>query len=746
MSTSKGYWETQKVRVLHVDDNQLLLSQVKYLLEILEPSLEVFSCNDPLKAVNVLKNDYFDCVVVDFMMPGITGIELAERIKESQEIPVILYTGYGNEEVAEKAITMGIDDYQRKEINIEHYEDLAEKIMALAKKESIYKLYHSLVEATKDPIVFLIDSEIVFHNKSFTDLLESKEILIGKKIHDFLGIEEKRNFIDWQGSTENEPLTFNIQKLNSNRVEVKGFSTNLNYQGRDAKLLELRKVDSPKETDKEISDERFRSLVEVSPDGIITLNTMGFVTFVNERFLELTGFEKEEILSKHITNIGTIRRKDLMKHLKTFAQIVRGDVPKPIEFAYKRKDGTPGVGEAHLNSIRIEGKREILLIARDITHQKKREREFTNLYQYAPDGIIQIDLKKRIVDLNEAGLDLLNTQKNDVISRKFTDVLNIDLDTEKRINNILDKLFKDGGVSRFEIKLPGSNKWLEAHLSLIELDDDIHGFQIIMRDISERKQLEIEMEKYNKYLEEIIQERTEKVIDYEKIIAAAKVSSMIAHDLRGPLQTIKNTTYLIKKDINNAEKYLEYIDKAVNLSNELLEEFKNQTRQTPLKITKFNLAEIIEDVLLPVELNSNIQIIKDIEDIRIQGDNFQLKRAFQNLVKNAIEAMPKGGTLKINFEPLNDEVLIGIRDTGVGMSKTMLKNIFKPFQSTKEDGIGLGMLFIKNVIDAHQGSIEVESKEGSGTIFKIKLPLTQPQENMEDALDRDYISPIIENK
>jgi signal transduction histidine kinase len=220
---------------------------------------------------------------------------------------------------------------------------------------------------------------------------------------------------------------------------------------------------------------------------------------------------------------------------------------------------------------------------------------------------------------------------------------------------------------------------------------------------------------------------------------------MIAHDLRGPLQTIKNTTYLIKRDIKNAEKYLEYIDKAVKLSNDLLEEFKNQTRQTPLKIIEFNLAEIIEDVLIPVELNSNIRIIKDIEDVRIQGDSFKLKRAFQNLIKNAIEAMPKGGTLEIYFEPLHNEVLIGIRDTGVGMSKKMLKNIFKPFQSTKEDGIGLGMLFIKNVIDAHQGSIEVESEEGTGTLFKIRLPVTQTQENLKDALDRYYISSIIEN-
>jgi PAS domain S-box-containing protein len=747
VKASKGYWETQKVRALHIDDNQLLLSQVKYILESIEPSLEVVSCNDPMKAVNVLENEYFDCVVVDFMMPGLTGIELAEKIKKVQEIPIILYTGYGNEELAEKAIIMGIDDYLRKEIYPEHYEDLVEKIMTLSKRESLNKLYHTLVESTRDPIVFLIDFEIVFHNDSFSVLLESKENLIGKKINEFIYIEEKRNFNNWLQSSENEPLIFNIQKINSHRVEVKGFSKNIKYQGNDAKLLELRKFNKFRETEtnKEIYDERFRSLVEVSPDGIITLNTMGFVTFVNEKFLELTGFEKDEILGKHITNIGTVRRKDLLKHLRTFAQVVRGDVPKPIEFAYKRKDGTPGVGEAHLNTIRIEGKREILLIARDITNQKKREREFTNLYEYAPDGIIQLDLDNKIIDINKAGLNLLSTQKNEVIAKKFTDILNIDSDAEKEINNLLNKLFRDEDSSRFEIKLPKSNKWLDAHLSLIELDDDIHGSQLIIRDITERKQLEIKMEKYNKHLEEIVQERTEKVIDYEKIIAAAKVSSMIAHDLRGPLQTIKNTTYLIKRDIKNAEKYLEYIDKAVKLSNDLLEEFKNQTRQTPLKIIEFNLAEIIEDVLIPVELNSNIRIIKDIEDVRIQGDSFKLKRAFQNLIKNAIEAMPKGGTLEIYFEPLHNEVLIGIRDTGVGMSKKMLKNIFKPFQSTKEDGIGLGMLFIKNVIDAHQGSIEVESEEGTGTLFKIRLPVTQTQENLKDALDRYYISSIIEN-
>jgi len=108
------------IRVLHVDDEQIQLSQVKIFLETLDPSLKVTSTASPVEALKQIRNDSFDCVVSDFVMPGMNGIEFAQNVREMEDVPLILYTGQGSEEVAEAAFAVGIDDYLRKEIDPSH--------------------------------------------------------------------------------------------------------------------------------------------------------------------------------------------------------------------------------------------------------------------------------------------------------------------------------------------------------------------------------------------------------------------------------------------------------------------------------------------------------------------------------------------------------------------------------------------------------------------------------------------------
>ena len=124
------------------------------------------------------------------------------------------------------------------------------------------------------------------------------------------------------------------------------------------------------------SEARWQSLVEMAPDGIVTMNLKGFVTSVNNSFLKLTGFSEDEIVGKHFSSLGTVRARDLPNNIKIFASLIRGKVSGPFEMVYKRKDGSVGYGEIHVKIVDIWKKeREVLVITRDITQRKKHEGE-----------------------------------------------------------------------------------------------------------------------------------------------------------------------------------------------------------------------------------------------------------------------------------------------------------------------------------------------------------------------------------
>ena len=125
----------RSIRVLHVDDETNHLEYAKTFLEMADDSIHVESVASPEEALRLLENGTYDCVVSDFQMPILDGTELAKRIREFSDIPIILYTGRSSEEVAETAFAAGVDDYIRKESNPSHYQILARRIRAVVEKK-----------------------------------------------------------------------------------------------------------------------------------------------------------------------------------------------------------------------------------------------------------------------------------------------------------------------------------------------------------------------------------------------------------------------------------------------------------------------------------------------------------------------------------------------------------------------------------------------------------------------------------
>ena len=226
----------------------------------------------------------------------------------------------------------------------------------------------------------------------------------------------------------------------------------------------------------------------------------------------------------------------------------------------------------------------------------------------------------------------------------------------------------------------------------------------------------------------MVEKRSQELVEAEKMVTAGKIASMVGHDLRGPLVNIKNSLYIMERKPEYLPKLKENIDNSIDYALDMLEELRISTRtEVPNKI-EINLVSLIskaiEDVQLPPTIT--VETNMDMEAGRVSLDPVQIRRVLDNLIRNAVEAMPKGGTLGINASIMDDDLIIGVADTGSGIPSDLMPDLFKAFTTTKTGGMGLGLTYCKRAVEAHGGTISVESEEDKGTRFTITIPQSQP--------------------
>ncbi len=244
------------------------------------------------------------------------------------------------------------------------------------------------------------------------------------------------------------------------------------------------------------------------------------------------------------------------------------------------------------------------------------------------------------------------------------------------------------------------------------------------------KKLALEVEKKAREL----QETQEKLICSEKLAAIGQLASGVGHELRSPLGVLKNCAYYLKNIIKteNPEviKYLNIIDKEVNISIKIINDLLEFARVSKAILKPVNCNIIIDEILLDTEVPENIIIKKDLNQnlSKVMADSDQLYQVFVNIILNAYQSMPNGGELIIRAREKEEFVEIIFKDNGCGIPKENLDKIFDPLFSTKAKGVGLGLTICRSVIESHQGEIYIESELDKGTIFTIKLPLASETE------------------
>jgi two-component system sporulation sensor kinase A len=605
------------IRVLHVDDEEFQLKTALTLLKGIDPGINFTLAASPREAFEILKKSDFDCIVTDFKMEGMNGLDFAKEVRKSSNIPIILYTGRGGEEVAESAFLVGIDDYIRKEINVGHYQLLAKRIRDIVERRNTEEFYLKVVEEAKDGVSIVIDSKIIYANNALSQLLcyDSSKDLLGKNILELVPINDRNNMnerVIKRFDNGNLPpiFEFNVRRKDGSLITIETSSSLINHNGQKALLTFTRDVTERKQIENSLakSEERFRSLMNLAPDGIVTMDMRGRIKYVNPSFLKLTGFEEKEVIGISFLKLKTLRIMDIPKYTKMFAEFLMGDglLETPIEFRYQRKNGSKGWAEGHA----------------------------------------------KMVNLGASGKEIL----------------------------------------------------------------------VIVRDITERKKLEEDLRVYSKELEGLAEEKSQKLIASEQLIVTGSIASSLGHDLRGPFNTIRNAVYLMQIRPEQTENMLKIIDNSVNTSIKLLDELRDRTKEFVLEMEDVEIVELIHEVQYENLVPPKIKLSINLDSIAVvHVDRGKMKRVFENLLRNAYEAMPDGGEISISVKEIKDGITIDITDEGTGIPDNVMRNLFKPFVTTKDNGTGLGLSFCKKTVDAHGGMISVKSEVGVGTTFSVFL-------------------------
>jgi signal transduction histidine kinase len=279
----------------------------------------------------------------------------------------------------------------------------------------------------------------------------------------------------------------------------------------------------------------------------------------------------------------------------------------------------------------------------------------------------------------------------------------------------LKKALTQGSLKNLEYTcLTKEGQEFPAELSVSIIRDALGNpvaFVGILKDITERKLME------------------QKLLKSERLAAIGELAAMVGHDLRNPLTGIAGATYYLRnrlgsKSDRKAIKMLSLVEKSIEYSNKIISDLLDYSKELQLELIETTPRSIVQEALMHVKIPRNTRVSDLTQDEpKILVDIEKMTRVFSNIIKNAVDAMPKGGKLTIESKMTNDLWEISFTDTGMGMSVEVLEKLWTPFFTTKAKGMGLGLPICKRITEAHEGKILVESIVGEGTTFTVSVPI-----------------------
>ncbi len=331
-----------------------------------------------------------------------------------------------------------------------------------------------------------------------------------------------------------------------------------------------------------------------------------------------------------------------------------------------------------------------------------------NILQCVTSGVMTFDRNNRVITLNRAAEELLGMNHSQAVGRSCSDIFgsgDICRSVEETVGWTTTPLRRETTLDR-----PFGRMWLGYNTALLtDRQGASLGVILSFSDLTEVKRLQ------------------EQVELRERLIALGEMSAGIAHELRNPMAVIAGYLALVaKKAAAPEQKIIRDVVTEINGMNRIIDDLLTFARPASLNRVRTNLRELIQGCVANV-LQARGNDVRtgttlDLPELEVNLDEVLMRQALTNLIQNAVEAMPEGGTLTIRGASIGRELSLTIADTGVGIPRDTLKKIFLPFFTTKDTGVGLGLALVHKIVLSHGGRIDVQSREGQGTTFTVVLP------------------------
>ncbi len=351
---------------------------------------------------------------------------------------------------------------------------------------------------------------------------------------------------------------------------------------------------------------------------------------------------------------------------------------------------------------------------------QRTEEKFRQLYDKARFAVFVISLEDAsILEVNRAALDLTGYNEEELLGRRIWELRPADFREIARRNWI--KSISSNGETRFEgiplVRKDGKLIYVEYD-SLITENEGQRVLQSFYRDVTEKQAMEFTLNQS------------------QKLAGLGQLSAGIAHELRNPLGIMGSSLYYVDSTLEKSgselspqlKKHLGIIGKELDRARKIIENLLSFSRVSKVEREAVDLVDLLGitlDLVTKELLVNNIQLEKDLQPIPpIELNLDEMKQALLNIIINATQAMPDGGTLTIHAGMKGGMALLSFRDTGVGISKEDLPNVLNPFFTTKDPGkgTGLGLSLTHTIIQRSGGSLKIESEVGQGTMVSIELP------------------------
>lgn len=347
-----------------------------------------------------------------------------------------------------------------------------------------------------------------------------------------------------------------------------------------------------------------------------------------------------------------------------------------------------------------------------------------NIIQSISSGLVAVDEYRKIIVFNKGAEGLFDVESTDAIRRDVYEVIPfIQPYLEGKNPNKFNQIVYQGG-DRKQIDL------LLNISSLTDQDGNKKGKVLFFQDMTHMREMEREVKRM------------------EDLAMLGELSAAIAHEIRNPLASISGSIQVLDDSLSREdslinERLMDIISREIDRLNHMVSDFLQFARPQSKEVEKFDLNQLIGETLYIFQnsqsWSSNLEVEKKFSGpLEMGSDPQQLKQVLWNILLNASEGMPKGGVIRVSTERVNgfdgsggstESVKIKVEDNGSGINPKVIKDMFKPFSTTKKGGSGLGLAIVRRIVDGLEGEVSGQNLTGGGAAITIVLPLQLKEES-----------------